>query len=487
MSILRTRILFLLLLGLSLTACIPNIVPTLHPTLTSTLTPILWTPTTTLTPTATKTLTPTLTKAPTPTSTSEYLLLEESGYDIANVQISYPRKDILRVDFVYRLEDGISEAKIALNLPTNCRGGPWNTLFDFPFTSVYHSMESAWIEYKLPFEGECVHDSLYLDIWSLIPVSATRSNIGDIVYEEKVNVPYKIVRDFPEISSRVLSLDNFRFEETGNWSGNIIFDYDLSEEIPLENEKYYFSIRGYDGGKACMLRQAGPNIIEYSGSYVINVMLPYDIFGENDCTQTFDSYLFNSFYLYMIDDAVDDITKRTVYFDKPSFEARFVKNTELAQDEVQYTGDLEIGPLGEEPQSDDETKFWNVVLHQSENDRSKYAVTFDYQLANDIPYYISICTRPQRGRRDLGSTRNPSRIRHWEKRDTGVAKAILSDASPILMFDRLIIYILTAPDNPPEGSYTAINVYEEAFDLPVPVFLTLEDIPTPTATRTIPK
>jgi len=132
------------------------------PTLTPSNTP---TPTYTQTPTLTPTLTPTQkpTITPTPTITPENFVLAESGYDIANVRVSYPREDTMFVDFDYRLSDDIERAMITMQLPADCRDD-WVFVFDAPNTDVFDPVGSSSIRYKLPLEGTCEHESFYLNI-----------------------------------------------------------------------------------------------------------------------------------------------------------------------------------------------------------------------------------------------------------------------------------------------------------------------------------
>jgi hypothetical protein len=270
----------------------------------------------TQTPTSTQTISPTIT--PTLTVTAIDTVLAETGYDIANISVIYPREDIMHVDFQYRLKEGIEDAMITMQIPTDCRDHTWYYVFDFPNTTVEEPVGSASIEYKLPVEGECAHDSFYINIHPITKVGQG-SNIEKLEYQEKINLPFSISRVFPTVNSDTLTVKNFRFESTGSWKGNILFDYILSEEIPLDLEKYYFSVRGIGGAGACKFQKDGEILTNHSGIYLISVSLPDDIMG-NDCTEQFTSYLFNDYFVYFI----DQMSGYVVYYHSTAFDALFV-------------------------------------------------------------------------------------------------------------------------------------------------------------------
>ena len=116
----------------------------------------------------------------------------------------------------------------------------------------------------------------------------------------------------------MVSFSNFRFEQTGTWSGNVLIDYEISEEIPLEQEEYFFAMLGSGGGGACRFQSQGEIIKEYAGTYVISVTLPRDLTIAG-CTDGFTSYLFDTFVLWVVDAYNFD----TLIFHTPVLEAMF--------------------------------------------------------------------------------------------------------------------------------------------------------------------
>ena len=224
----------------------------------------------------------------------------------------------MQVTFQYRLTEGIEDAFITILLPPACRGGFWNSVLDPPNVLVTTNKGSATISYKLPIEGICAFDDFYINIVSLT-FNGEYWLVGDIIYQELVEMPYHIERNFPTINTNVVRFWNFRFEQTGAWMGNILIDYDISELIPLEQEEYYFSIRGTGNAGACRFGAQGEIIKDYSGTYVIPVTLPDDL-TKPGCTDGFTSYLFDSFFLWVIDDTTEDV----LIFHTPVLQALFV-------------------------------------------------------------------------------------------------------------------------------------------------------------------
>ena len=319
MGICRAYIMLFIIAGFILSACnagantvasTPSLVPStktpLPPTASDTVVP----PTATLT----STNTPTPSVTPTPTATAVDPILAETGYDVASFRLSYPREDIMKVDFQYRLKDGLNEAFITIQLPADCRDGRWTYPWQFPYAAVTRPTGAVSITYKLPIEGECTYDEFYVNILPIIKDGST-SLIQEIDYQEKVFLPYSIVRNFPTINTNVVRFWNFRFEQTGAWKGNILIDYDISEKIPLELEEYFFSIRGTGGAGSCSFRAQGEIIKEYSGTYVIPVNLT-----DLDCIQGYTSYLFDSFFFYVVDESTDD----SLIFHTPVLKTQFV-------------------------------------------------------------------------------------------------------------------------------------------------------------------
>ena len=280
-------------------------------------TPVLPTATAAPTITHTPTITPTSTLTHTPTAAPVDPILAGSGFDIAAISVSYPRLDIMQVDFDYRLRDGVDQAMITLQLPQPCRDGEWSIVFDFPLTAVWEPIGTTTILYKLPIEGVCAFDSFYINIYPLTD-TGEYWNIEDIAYQEKINLSYRIERTFPTINTNVVTLKSFRFESTGSWTGNVLVDYVISEKIPLDIEQYYFSIYGSGGGGACSFRADGPIIEEYSGIYALPVTLPDDLSAEG-CTDGYTSYLFDNFFFYVVDAFNDD----TLISHTPIFDALF--------------------------------------------------------------------------------------------------------------------------------------------------------------------
>jgi hypothetical protein len=238
---------------------------TVMPTAIQTFTPL---PSDTPLPTATITAAPSIT--PTLTVTPENFVLAESGSDIADVRISYPREDIAVIDFDYRIDArgkrSDQQIVILLLLPNSCG---YDSNSSIPTIGVGSTPGHGRLTYKQIAQGQC--DVPYFDLAIKYSFQAPGSRILTDVYQERINQPLAVVRNFPAVSSQNLTVKNFSFETTGAWSGKFSFDYSFLPEIPVANEKYRFALSGMGGIFVCEFHAWGPVIKEAEGHYTINI------------------------------------------------------------------------------------------------------------------------------------------------------------------------------------------------------------------------
>ena len=289
--------------------------PTVFFTPTSTDTPV---PTSTLTPTftPTPTLTPTPTIFMTPTVTPVNFALAKTGFDIANVRYSYPREDMLVVDFKYRVDEKLADysAYITAEIPRRCTdtyggGGIFlnDDMEENSFGMYFVTRKSTGegkITFKMTLQGTCRADGLMFKIFPLNYPSYPYP--PDITYEEYVPQPYEVTRSFPTMNLDVIRIRNFQFEPQNNWSGILSFDYEISEAIPISLEQYHFAVSDRGGGKGCYYYAEGPTLTEPSGIYSFDIELDKSAARAGpDCWGRYTSYTYSETTLYMYDDLAD--------------------------------------------------------------------------------------------------------------------------------------------------------------------------------------
>jgi len=268
--------------------------------------PVVFPPTKTATvasqSTATETPMPTLTVhlSPTvslsPTATPGNLVLADKGYDIADVQLSYPRPNEVQITFQYRIHETERARAHAIGplLPSSCtdaRSSDYPTFFMVPRNSL---TGNGYYNYIVKSQGGCDISSFYMVIYS--PYDSGRWPTSDaIVYREQIDQPIKVVRDLPAVNSKTLTVTNFAFQTTGSWSGVFTFDYSFSPELADIIGKYRFVLggSGMSGIAPCDLSVSGPLITRSRGAYEINIDLkkdlPQDVNGTN-CRGRLDRY-----------------------------------------------------------------------------------------------------------------------------------------------------------------------------------------------------
>ncbi len=267
----------------------------------------------TLNPSPTVTITPSPTIFVTPTDTPENFVLAESGYDIADVRLSYPREDIMNIDFKYRIaeDEEADSVSVLLDLPRRCQ--------DRQSSAYFWSRDPAGegrITFKLTLEGECAVESFDLVIWTFSDQHGSSSS-DEPGYRETINQSYYLVRNFPTLNKDVVSVRGFEYMGTGEWSGVLRFEYSIAETIPIPPEEYSFSISGR-GNDNCDFSSDGPIITEHAGIYEIPIDLAHDLYlGIKDptCLEHFESHSYGSIYFYVVDRLADaTVDFRTLNF-----------------------------------------------------------------------------------------------------------------------------------------------------------------------------
>ncbi len=252
--------------------------------------------------------TATATNVPTEMSTATPMVdIAPSGYDIAAVSIENPEPDIVRVQFYYRLPDGIQAAYISLYVPPACRAERYSFVWQHPNTWVSQPLGWAELEYQHALQGDCESNVALLQIWP-IEYEGDTGHIGDVAYDERFEVAWRAARDWPTVNTRTVIFRNFRFESLDGWKGQIAFDYIIDENIPLARQQIYFALRGTSN--ACSFQNEGGVITEHTGIYTIQFDLQQDMFFDAVCLQGYNSYTFHQYYFY----AVEQATDRTAIF-----------------------------------------------------------------------------------------------------------------------------------------------------------------------------
>jgi hypothetical protein len=255
------------------------------------------------TPSLTPTTTATATVTSTATATPENFVLADSGYDIADVQITYQSEDIAIITFKYRLDQSITFVPTLIEiLPPECNNPYYRAPYWLakPYFTATAPVGIGEIIYMQTSEGECSAPYFDMAIYSMRKVRDGYAEYR-IAYQERIKQPLKVVRSFPTINSKVLALKNISFRTTGSWSGQFTFDYTFSPEIPIANQKYRFKL--FDmGDKVCGFDVSGPVITELEGTYIIDVDLKNNIRQEIlSCLSTYSSYTFSGSILLLED------------------------------------------------------------------------------------------------------------------------------------------------------------------------------------------
>jgi hypothetical protein len=279
---------------------------------TSTLAPVSTdTPTPTLTPSPTITVTPSPTIFLTPTETPENFALAESGYDIADVRISYPREDIVTIAFKYRLDEvaGALRATIYMELPRRCNDAQYGLYY-----RAEEPVGEGQFTFKMTLEGECSVENFEMVIW---PEFDDGSSASDPAYREVIKQSFSVVRNFPTLNKDVLSVSKFDYRSTGEWSGVLSFEYSISETIPIPPEEYYFSISGR-GNDDCDFRADGPILTRHAGVYEIPIDLTVHMhpWQNQNCLDGYASHSYGTVNFYLVDRLADSspVDFRTLSF-----------------------------------------------------------------------------------------------------------------------------------------------------------------------------
>ena len=292
-------LLFVIAAGCSSAAPVPVPATTL-PSQRPTDTPL---PTLTLTPPATFTASPTLYLSP--TVTPENWVLAEKGYDIAGMQLSFPREDTVNIHFKYRFDESRKDKKksISLVFPPQCIDDD-NKNWPPGHTSGLTEGEVT-VSYKMTLQGVCEADGILFEIRYFSEGPAVTP-----IYREFVSQPFRLVRDFPTVNSDTLQVENFSFTPGSNWSGEFRFDFHLSEQIPLPLEQYRFSLYGFGPDGSCPFEVRGSFLREHDGQQVIPLYLPMNYLTlYQECPGRADKYTYTASYISLF----DLVAVRTVY------------------------------------------------------------------------------------------------------------------------------------------------------------------------------
>jgi len=268
-------------------------------------------------PSATSTVTLSPTQAPTAT-----VDLAGEGYDIAGVQVSYPREDMIVVDLHYRLpeEEEIGGAIIVSTIPALCLQLNSNDrYYAVSQGQVYEqTIGTAHFEFKQPLEGECSSDALVFKIWPLGKGEDRWAFLEDgVAYEEEFDIAFRILRDYPALDSDTIIVRSFDFETTGDWTGKYTFEYIIDKQIPLDLEQYYFALTGWS--VECQFYAEGPLVTDHEGFYVVEVDLREHL-SSTDCIEGYSSYTFGELFF----NAKDILAQETVYFHAMEFQSIFL-------------------------------------------------------------------------------------------------------------------------------------------------------------------
>jgi hypothetical protein len=259
-------------------------------------------------PTATVpfTLTPSPTIYMSPTATPKNFVLAENGYDIADVRLSFPREDMMIIDFKYRLDESRKsrDTYIYMTVPSQCMDDDNR---NSPPQFLSKSLDGeARFEFKTTLQGVCSADGIEFTFYP-----DPNRGANPPFYREFVSQPYQLVRNFPTVNSGTFKVENMKFTATELWGGKITFDYAISDTIPIPSEQYKFVIYGSGPGQTCPFGLwEGPTLSQNKGEYTLTINLYRDL-GSNyrNCLEGRDKVTFTDSYLSV----VDILAGKTVY------------------------------------------------------------------------------------------------------------------------------------------------------------------------------
>jgi len=237
---------------------------------------------------------------------------EVDSFDIADVRYSYPREDILIVDFKYRIDEQLEGqySMITVEMPRrytdNYSGGNFSLedVEELAYGMYFFTRKSTGegqIVFKMTLQGSCIADGLQFKISPFF--YSTYLLPPELTHEEYVLQPYQITRSFPTMNFDMIRIVNFRFEPSDNWSGVLSFDYQISEGIPIPLEEYRFEVSDNGGKIGCSYSTQGSVVTEHNGTYPFQIELAQDInSGTRHCLSTYTDYTYSNTYLYMYDE-----------------------------------------------------------------------------------------------------------------------------------------------------------------------------------------
>jgi len=268
------------------------------------------------TDTSVPTALPTITLAPTLPVNPENLVLAEKGYDIADVRLSFPREDMVVIDFKYRLDESrrSKATYIYMTVPPTCMDDDNKNV---PPNHITRNLTgSAQFTLKLTFEGDCTADSIEFRFYS-----DPNTNQSPL-FREYVLQSYHLVRGFPTVNSDTLRVENLKFTSQSQWDGSFTFDYAVSEEIPFPLEQYSISAYAFGPDGDCFIEVRGPILVTHTGEYRIDMNLYRDLSSmDRNCIDRRDHYTYTATHLAVR----DDIANRMVYHQTLNVPFPFVK------------------------------------------------------------------------------------------------------------------------------------------------------------------
>lgn len=279
-------------------------------------------PTATFTAPPVLTATPSLTPVPSPTVelsptvTPENFVLAETGYDIADVRLAFPREDMVVIDFKYRLDESrkSKDTYIYMTVPPGCMDD--DNKNSPPYRLAQSLTGGAKLKLKLTVEGDCTADAIEFRFYP----DPNRNQTP--LFREYVLQSYRLVRSFPTVNSDTLHVENFKFTSQADWNGSFTFDYAVSEEIPFPLEQYSISVYAFGADGGCFMQAGGPILAAHTGEYRIDMNLYRDLSSMNrECINGRDHYTYTTTYLAVH----DNIAGRMVYHQALNTTFPFVK------------------------------------------------------------------------------------------------------------------------------------------------------------------
>lgn len=270
----------------------------------------------TATGTSVPTALPTITLTPTLPVNPENLVLAETGYDIADVRLSFPREDMVVIDFKYRLDESreSKDTYIYMTVPPDCMDDDNKNT---PPNHVTRNLTGATtFTLKLTLEGDCTADAIEFRFYP----DPNRNQSP--LFREYVLQSYRLTRSFPTVNSDTLHVENLKFTSRSTWNASLTFDYAVSEEIPFPLEQYSISVYAFGADGGCFMQVGGPVLVNHTGEYRIEMNLYRDINNrDRKCIDGLDHYTYTTTYLAVS----DDIAGRIVYHQALNMPFPFVK------------------------------------------------------------------------------------------------------------------------------------------------------------------